>query len=238
MLSMLCARPRLAPHAPAHALRRAQGPDECRTRALRSASLVPVAEEQPAEEGTTRKEVRGRGPRGEAACRSRRRERECKPLTLHAPPSPCRSTPRSGRRCRRTNRSPTSRSSTRCVPPPPTHAASALHRPCSHNPGLAPACAVGREQAGVDEVPPHADQARGEPPAGPRPPDLGRPARGAARLRLWSPGTLCTLRTLRTHCTRCTLRTLRTLCTLCTLRTLCACRALRACRVRRACRRP
>ena len=38
MLSMLYARPHLAPHAPAHslrpALRRAQGPDECRTRAL------------------------------------------------------------------------------------------------------------------------------------------------------------------------------------------------------------
>eukprot|EP00964_Phaeocystis_antarctica_P140058 scaffold104845_cov30-Phaeocystis_antarctica.AAC.1 len=31
MLSMLCVRPRLAPRAPAHALRRAQGPDECRT---------------------------------------------------------------------------------------------------------------------------------------------------------------------------------------------------------------
>ena len=60
MLSMLCARPRLAPHAPAPALRRAQGPDDCRMRAPRSASLVPVAEEQPAEEGTTRKEVRGR----------------------------------------------------------------------------------------------------------------------------------------------------------------------------------
>ena len=59
MLSMLCARPRLAPHAPAPPCAAPQGPDECRTRALRSASLVPVAEEQPAEEGTTRKEVRG-----------------------------------------------------------------------------------------------------------------------------------------------------------------------------------
>jgi hypothetical protein len=59
MLSMLCARPRLAPHAPAPPCAAPQGPDEYRTRALRSASLVPVAEEQPAEEGTTRKEVRG-----------------------------------------------------------------------------------------------------------------------------------------------------------------------------------
>lgn len=73
-------------------------------------------------------------------------------------------------------------------------------RPATTAPGLAPACAVGREQAGVDEVPAHADQARREPPPRPRPPDLGRPARGAARPRLCSPGALrtrCALRPTR-----------------------------------------
>lgn len=62
MLSMLYARPRLSPRTPQ--------PTPCAAapKALtsvgrappRSANLVPVAEEQPAEEGTTRKEVRGR----------------------------------------------------------------------------------------------------------------------------------------------------------------------------------
>ena len=59
MLSMLCA---------SHASPRARQPTPCAVpkaltsvgRPFRSANLVPVAEEQPAEEGTTRKEVRGR----------------------------------------------------------------------------------------------------------------------------------------------------------------------------------
>ena len=188
---MLCARPRLAPHAPAPPCAAPQGPDEYRTRALRSASLVPVAEEQPAEEGTTRKEVRGRAWAVQPAALSAPRARVL--LTLHAP-SPRRAGRRRGVGAGAggpADRRHLARRHGACRLHPPTR-----RLPCTGHvattPASPPVCAVGREQAGVDEVPADADQARGEPPARPRPPDLGRPARGVHRLQPYTQAaTLC-----------------------------------------------
>jgi len=190
---MLCARPRLAPHAPA--------PPCAVPKALTSVGRAPFAGRASSRWPRSSPRRRGRLARrceaGPGRCSlplSRRRERECcspctpLPLAAQVDAEEWAQVPEDQPIADISLVDTVRAAST----PTPTRRLPCTGHVLATTPASPPVCAVGREQAGVDEVPADADQARGEPPARPRPPDLGRPARGVHRLQPYTQAaTLC-----------------------------------------------